>query len=101
MRKQTCHTRIEKVSHDKKQAILLTDAKNEFENLNRKLALGEIQRTCPYIFNAKYNSYALPSSLFVNGTKLLSKEGTTQGDPMAMVMYEIGTLPLKEQLSEE
>ena len=44
------------------------------------------------------NTYRNPSNLFVNGTTILSQEGTTQGDPLAMAMYAIGTLPLVDTL---
>ena len=50
------------------------------------------------MFNA-YRGYAF---LFVCGSnlKLLSKEGVTQGDPLAMLVYGLGLLPLIRILKE-
>ena len=38
--------------------------------------------------------------LFVNGTSLLSEEGTTEGGPLAMpFLYALATVPLIKELS--
>ena len=76
------------------QSILLNDAKNAFNSLNRDLALRNIKKLCPSIITAIRNSYKTPTSLFVNGETLQSQEGTTQGDPPSMAMYGIAILPL-------
>ena len=78
------------------EGILLIDAKNAFNSLNRDLALWNIEKMCPSIVTALKNSYKSPTSLFVNGKTLQSQEGTTQGDPLAMAMYGIAILPLIE-----
>ena len=44
------------------------------------------------------NTYRDNSQLFVDGQCVMSKEGTTQGDPLAMAMYAIGTQPLIRKL---
>ena len=45
-------------------------------------------------------TYRSPAQLFVDGEVILSGEGTTQGDPLAMPMYALGNLPLIDESSE-
>ena len=44
------------------------------------------------------NSYRCPTELFMDGDVILSQEGTTQGDPLAMAMYGLATIPLIRRL---
>ena len=64
------------------EALLLVDASNAFNSLNRQTALHNIQRLCPSLATALINTYRAPSELYVHGDVLLSREGTTQGDPL-------------------
>ena len=77
------------------EAILLVDA---FNSLNREVALRNIQHLCPSLSVVVINTYREDIDLFVDGATLLSTEGTTQGDPLAMAMYGIGILPLIKKL---
>ena len=74
------------------EALLLVDASNAFNSLNRQTALHNIQRLCPSLATALINTYRAPSELYVDGGVLLSREGTTQGDPLAMPMYALATI---------
>ena len=47
------------------------------------------------------NTYRQPTQLCVDGDILHSCEGITQGDPLAMPMYAIATLPLIKELRSE
>ena len=82
------------------EAILLIDAENAFNLLNRELALKNVQILCPALHHALANSYKHPSNLYVKNTVLTSTEGTTQGEPLAMAMYGIGIIPLIELLQK-
>ena len=76
------------------EAILLLDASNAFDSLNRQVASRNISLLFLSIHPILVNTYRKPSDLIVGGTLLLSQEGTTQGDPLAMAMYALATIPL-------
>ena len=80
---------------DETDAALLIDPSNAFNSLNRAAALHNIRVLCPMIAIYAINTYRAPARLFVIGGKeLLSSEGTTQGDPLAMNLYAISLQPL-------
>ena len=80
------------------EAVLLVDASNAFNSLNRNVALHNIQFECPAISTFLINTYREPSELFIDGEVIYSQEGTTQGDPLAMPMYAVATLPMIKRL---
>ena len=76
-------------------AVLLVDADNAFNRLNRAVALHNIRYTCPPLATILTNIYRAPSRLFVTGGMVLSsEEGTTQGCPLSMAMYALSAVPL-------
>ena len=83
------------------EAMLLVDASNAFNSLNRVVALHNIRTICSPIATILINTYWIPAHHFVRGETLLSEEGTTQGDLVAMPMYALATLPLINQLTDE
>ena len=62
-----------------------------FYSLNRNLALRNIANICSSILLAIQKSYPKLSKLFVNKKVVLSREGTTQRDPLPMAMYGLAT----------
>ena len=61
-----------------------------------------IQYICPPLATVLINTYRNPSPLFITGgDEILLKEGTTQGDHLAMSFYGLGTKPLLDKLSQE
>ena len=86
---------------DNVQAVLLVDASNAFNCLNRAAALRNIQHFCPPLATIFINTYRKPSNLYVDGDSLLSQEGTTQGEHLAMPMYAVGILPLIHKVKSD
>ena len=80
---------------DSTDAIILVDAANAFNRLNRQAALHNLQYLCAPFCTILINTYRNPARLFLTGGgEILSEEGTTQGDALAMAFYGIGTNPI-------
>ena len=80
---------------DETDAVLLIDASNAFNALNRSAALHNVRVLCPIVAVYAINTYRQPARLFViGGQELRSVEGTTQRDPLAMSLYAISLQPL-------
>ena len=60
-----------------------------------------IDRICSSLTSAVYNLYIYPSKLFVNGETLLSEEGTTRGDQIAMALYGISIMPVNPSIVQK
>jgi len=88
------HTMRDIFNDEDSDGILLVDARNAFNNLNRKAALLNVNRLCPALGKVLINTYRSAADLFVGGETIKSQEGTTQGDPLAMAMYAVSTIPL-------
>ena len=96
------HAMAKTFSKEDCEAVILVDADNAFNKLNRKAALHNIERTCPGLYMFLKNSYKEPTKLYLpDGTHIMSEEGVTQGDNLAMAMYAVSTKTLISQLSDE
>jgi Reverse transcriptase (RNA-dependent DNA polymerase) len=89
------------LASDDSDGILLIDADNAFNRVNRATALWNVQYICPALKHVLTNFYRSPTKIFMNGDsffELLSQEGTTQGCPLAMAMYALALVPLTKRL---
>ena len=94
------HAMREAFLKEETEAVLLVDASNAFNSLNRNAALHNIRYLCPTLSTILINVYRESTELFVDGIVLASEEGTTQGDPLAMPMYALATIPLISRVGE-
>ena len=83
------------------EGMLLIDAKNAFNSLNRQVALRNISVTCPTLATIAINTYREDIHLFIEGETILSREGTTQGDPLSMAIYAVALMPLIEKVKSK
>ena len=94
------HAISDKFKEESCEAVILVDAENAFNRLNREVAIKNIKQTCPPLYCYLNNSYKAPAKLHLgDGTFIWSKEGATQGDNLAMPMYGISTRPLIDSLA--
>ena len=76
---------------DKTEAVLLVDADNVFNSINRSTILHNISITCRLITTFIANCYMEPVRLYVvEDHEKKSREGATQGRPTAMGVYALG-----------
>ena len=95
------HSMRQIFNDDASDAVILVDAENAYNKLNRLVALHNIQYICPQFATVLINTYRLPARLFVSsGGEIKSAEGTTQGDTLAMPFYGLGTRPILIRLRE-
>ena len=80
--------------------VLMVDAKNAFNSVNRVTGLWSARHLWPRCSRYLFNTYRGYSSLWVNGhpDSLLSREGVTQGDPLSMCFYAVALMPLVMKL---
>ena len=89
------HAMSQIFNQENSETVLLIDASNPFNAVDCKLFLQNLSMICPEVAVFVINCYSLPSRLFIIGrSELKSCEGTTQGDPAAIVIYAITIIPL-------
>ena len=81
-------------------SVLLVDASNAFNSLNRVALLWNVSILWPRCSRFVFNTYQGWATLVVRSSNehLYSVEGVTQGDPLSMFLYAVGTLPLIQSL---
>ena len=71
------HAMKERFDEEDTDAVLLMDAANTFNSMNRITMLENIRRICPIVYIYAYNCYSVHARLFIAGGKeIRSKEGT-------------------------
>ena len=86
------------------EGIILIDATNAFNQMNRTTALHNIQIICPEVATYLINTYRAPARLIIKGENntglvIFSYEGTTQGDNLGMIFYSLATILIVRNLS--
>ena len=86
---------------DLTEGVLLVDASNAFNSINRQVALHSMHFICPAIATILENTYQSPVRMFVAGQEkgeISSTEGTYKGDPLGMAMCALAITPLIHHL---
>ena len=83
------------------EAVLLVDASNAFNPLNRQAMMHNISVLCPTLAAYVKNTYEVAPRLFAaKDLKLKSEEGTNQGDPITMAAYALGLSVLQSKICQ-
>ena len=88
----TIHAMNQVFNEEGVDGVLLIDATNAFNQMDRAVAMHNMRITCIEIALYIINTYRRPPRLFISGGgEIFSQEGTTQRDPLAMPWYVINT----------
>eukprot|EP00957_Ditylum_brightwellii_P162016 12334908-Ditylum_brightwellii.AAC.1 len=84
--------------HDNKEnwGILLVDTCNAFNKVNRRAMLWNVQHSWAAGSRFAFNTYCHWRKLVLRGHDniVMSKEGVTQGNSLAMILYALAVLPI-------
>ena len=72
--------------------LILMTVKQSFSLMSR-IPLTLLTAKLPFALLLLINSYQNLTELFIDGDIIPSQEGTTQGNPLAMAMYRLATIP--------
>ena len=86
--------------------VLLIDAKNGFNEISRKAMLWTVRHLWPSGAIFTFNCYRHASRLLLRSSNgearyITSREGVQQGDPIAMLLFALATVPLIKTIREE
>ena len=65
------HAMHQVYAHEETEGVIMADAANAFNNLNRNVAIRNIHHQCPSLAAVVINSYRRPSNLYVAGECIL------------------------------
>ena len=97
----------DELNEEEEWGFTLVDARNAFNEENRTAMLWTVRHLWPSGAQFAFNFYKHFAILVIRGKDsrsaciILSKEGVTQGCPLAMVLYAIGLLPLTKKLKRD
>ena len=95
------HSVQDRFERPETEVLLLVDASNAFNRMNRAQALRNVRELAPTLGTAARNVYGAPSRVFLSdGTCIDSVEGTVQGCPLAMQTFALSTVPMIRRLDE-
>ena len=85
--------------------FILIDARNSFNEENGTPMLWAIRHKCTSVMQFIFNCYCHWATLVMqdlegSGHMLHSKEGVNQGEPLDMITYVIGVIPIIRELRD-
>ena len=94
------HAVVDLSEEDTAHGFIQINVSNAFNSINRTLLLHNVKILCPEIATYMNNCYMKPSRLFITGgEEILSNEGTTKGDTIAMGMYALRSMSLPTSIT--